>query len=110
LTDTKSQQAVASFFRQRLTPAAEQLGARQVEFFPLGPDSAESWYIPYPADAPEFETLENTQCFAQLQALWISQGLPELAALCAPLAELSASLAAEEPFSDDVSPFIYQMF
>jgi hypothetical protein len=110
LTDTQAQQALRAFFEQQLTPAAQQLRARSVTHFPLGPDSSPSYYVPYPADTPEFESLEGNTCFTLLAATWKQQGLPELVPLAQSLAKLSEQLAAEEPFSDDVSPFIYQMF
>jgi hypothetical protein len=106
-TDDRS---IRRFFAERLVPAAEALRARGVRFFPLGPEpEAESWYEGPPRDA-DFVTLAETDIETALRARWEAQGLPEIAALAAPLLELAASLEVHEEQTPDISPFVYVMY
>ncbi len=80
---------------------------------PLGPEPERaSYFEPYTADAPEWETVEAAQIAPWLAAWWTQEGWPELAALAPRLAALAARLRPDDDESPpgEVSPLIYQMF
>lgn len=98
------------FFRKRLMPAAEKLRARNVSFFPLGPDSeSDTWYEGPPSE-PKFTSLNVDECEAALRDLWQGQELPELAELAGELMKLAMHLEIQEEESSDVSSFVYVMY
>lgn len=102
---------IRRFYRQHLVPAAEQLRARGVSFFPLGPEPGQgTWYASAPTDEPEFTEVEADQCERELRESWEAQGLPELAALAVRLMELAGELEMDEEQSAEVSPFVYVMY
>ena len=99
------------FYRRRLRPAAEELRARGVGFFPLGPEpEASSWYEEGPSGEPEFVELEPEDLERALREHWGREGLSELVALVGPLAELAKKLETPREDPGDVSPFIYVMY
>jgi hypothetical protein len=78
--------------------------------FPLGAEpERSSWYEGPPAE-PDFTALGEAEIEAALRAQWTARGLPELAALAAPLLELAASLEVHEEQTPDISPFVYVMY
>jgi len=99
------------FFKEKIVPEAEQLRRDGVELMPLGSDDdAETWYVPYPPDTPEFVEFESTDCEPQLRRLWEVQGLSQLMGLVEPLADLARRLEQPPPEDAEVSPFIYVIF
>jgi len=98
------------FFRAKLIPAIEQLRARGVEFFPLGPEpELDTWYQGPPTET-RFTTLDVDECEAAIRELWESQDLPELAGLAGELMRLAEALEVREEQDADVSPFVYVMY
>lgn len=103
--------ALRRFLVSQLAPVAARLRERGVAFFPLGPEAAEeSWYQPAPEGEPELSELEPEAFEARLRQRWERQGLPELAALAAPLAQLARQLEVGEEESAEISPFVYVMY
>jgi len=99
------------FFQRELTPAAEALRKRSVELIPLGPDpERESWWEPAPDGEPEFIEVGPEEFARQLEERWTAQGLPELAALAAPLMALADQLEIHQEQSEEISPFVYVMY
>ena len=104
------EQRLCRFFARKLVPAAQTLQGRDVRFFPLGPDAAESWYEDGPAGEPEFVEIEVEDCERMLREMWERDGMPELAALAADLMKLAREIELDEEQSDDVSPFMYVIY
>jgi hypothetical protein len=93
------------FFRERLVVAAERLRQRGVRFFALGPEPADTWWVPV-AHSQALEPLSDPA--ARLKELWAD--VPELAELAD---ELLALAEAQRPTSESdgsVTPLIYVMF
>ena len=98
-------------FREKIVPVAEQLRRDGVELMPLGPDDdAETWYVSYPPDTPEFVEFESADFEPQLRRLWEDQGISQLAGLVEPLSDLARRLEQPPPEDAEVSPFIYVIF
>lgn len=103
---------LGKFFDKRLVPLADQLRARGVRFFAMGPDAdAESFYLPANPMEPEFIELEGpAACEKALLELWERQGMAELAALAGPLMDLARHLEIREEEWGEISPFVYVMY
>ena len=102
---------IRDFYREHLVPAADRLRERGVSFFALGPDPDEvTWYVPGPADEPEFTEVEDDTCEEQLREAWRAEGLAELEALARPLMQLARELELDEEQSAELSPFVYVMY
>jgi hypothetical protein len=99
-----------------MVPAAKQLRARGVSFFPQGREKeidGDSWYVPYPADTLDIVELETEDIGPELARLWADH--PELTDLVGPLMELAQRIAAqnaqdEAHDDEDISPYMYVMF
>ena len=104
------EQRLRRFFARKLVPAAQALQGRDVRFFPLGPDPAESWYEDAPVGEPEFVEIEVEDCERMLREMWERDGTPELAALAADLMTLAREIEFDEEQSADVSPFMYVIY
>ena len=101
---------IQRFFHKRLVPAARRLRERGVEFFPMGPDDAESWYQTVPEEEEEVFEFDAEQTAQVLEELWSTQELPELVELAEPLMKLARQLEQTEKESGDVDPFVYVMY
>jgi hypothetical protein len=102
---------LARFHAERILPAADAVRGRGVELLAPGRDpEAASYWVARDAEAELVVRLDQARLADELARLWELRGLPELAALSGPLAELSEALAeaAEDP--QDVSPFIYTIY
>jgi hypothetical protein len=106
LTNRDSEDAARRLFRDKMAPAAESLRERGVTFFSLRPRAGSGW-TPYDA-AAEDELEAAAPMAGWLARQWV--GIPELAELVGPLADLAASFRDTETVGEGVSPFIYVMF
>jgi hypothetical protein len=97
------------FYFERLVPAADSLKRRGAVFFPLGPDSAASWYENAP-EYPELTEIESDSFGLDLKEIWEKKGFAELADLALAIGDLAKELEIAEDQSEDVSPFVYVMF
>lgn len=117
-TDAKRFAAMArQFFERRLMPAARALRARGREPFPRSFDPAATTYYERRAkttmERADFElpSIDSPEALAlALGRFWDERSAPELARLAPDLADLAAEVRADDDQSDEVSPFIYQMF
>lgn len=100
------------FFVRRLCVAAERLRGRGISFFPLGgEDDGTWWYHPVSPEVPVFHELGDAKdSLGDLRALWVQQGLPELAELVGPLLALRKITELNEAQSSEVSDLIYPMY
>jgi len=99
-----------ALYENHLAVTAEKLRERNVEFFPLKPDSKQESYFQDRATGPIHTIQVEQETIAeQLRQHWEAQGLSELTALIEPLLQLSQELREEEA-EQEVSPFIYAMF
>jgi hypothetical protein len=99
------------FFQKELSPAAAAIRTRGIELFPLGPDpERESYWEPGPEDEPEFIEILPDDFAAALEEYWNAKGLPELAALAAPLMAMARELEIQQEQSEELSPFLYVMY
>lgn len=109
-TDDGSRARLEAFFARHLVPAAESLRARDVQFFPVGPDPDAPTYWRRRDDAGDYLDAVNPAATAErLRQMWAEH--PELVALVDPLLELASTLARPaDQQSPEVSPFIYAMY
>jgi hypothetical protein len=99
------------FFRDRIVPAAEQLRERGCSFFAQGPDpEASTWWESGSEEEPALIEFDAADAARILNARWMSDGVPELAALAVPLLELAEELRATQEESGEVSPYVYVMY
>jgi hypothetical protein len=112
LSDGEKEALLQAFFKERLSPLAELARARQISFFPLGPDkAAASYYEDRNDDGNYVFEIDATDLEGELRKMWSDDKLPELAELAEGLVELAAILHKEEAETEgEVSPFIYAMF
>jgi hypothetical protein len=115
--DARKERSASAFFNEVLVPVALRERAAGREFFALCPDaSAESYYVEPTNPSMEAEDFElraadSVEEFVrELAALWMTEGLEELAAMAPRLAALAAEVREDEEQTDDVSPFMYVMF
>lgn len=100
---------LSDFFRDRITPAAERLRARGVEWFPLSADgSAQTYYGTRSSGGDYIDEIKSGDIETRLQALWAD--VPELAELIPDLLRLSARLATTDDDVKEVPAFVYAMF
>ena len=106
----KRQKQIRRFYDKKLSKVAQRLQQRDVRFFPLGADDAETWYVPGPVDEPEFVGVELDRAADDLRALWERQGLPELAGIAKDLVKLAREVELHEEQAGDLDPFMYVMY
>jgi hypothetical protein len=108
LTDETRAEELRRFFHDRIVPAAMALRERGVELFALAPDRAQRsyWHDRPRGEGYVFRIGEDLA--GELHAMWRDQ--PELQALAADLAGMSAVTSERAEQTTDVSSFIYAMF
>lgn len=108
---------IDALFDETVLPAAEKLARDGRQLFPIAPDpSASSYYIRRTRTRMTPSDFEVTGCdsaeafCAALVSLWSREDHGELVHLAPALASLADTLRRVAVPSDQVSPFIYQMF
>ena len=108
MTDDIRDDDLRRFFHDRVVPAAESLRERDVRFFPLAPDVAQSsyWTARPRGESYVFQIGDDVE--GELHELW--RDYPELRALAHDLATMTRAMAERREQTADVSSFIYAMF
>lgn len=110
MSQTDAEQ-LRAYFADELVPAARALRERGVTFFAQRPDGhADSWYVDAATAEPDLFEVEADDAERTLREMWLSEGVPELAALAASLMQLAGDVRLDEDQSAEVSPFMYVMY
>lgn len=99
-----------NFYRKKLVPVAEELHARGVRHFSLGPEiEASTWYT-RPCGGEEISTFEEGDAGRSLEALWEDECLPELSSLVDELMKLASRSGPILDIESEVSSSLYVMY
>lgn len=108
---------VQRLFERKLMTAAKNLRDAGREPFPRSGDPALSTYFlrreRTAMTRADFElpALDSPEALrSALEAFWKARSAPELVELAPDLADLAGEARGDEQRSDDVSPFMYEMF
>lgn len=110
LNDTEKEKLLRTFYHERLLPVADEARAKDVEFFPEGPDASESYFIERNDNGNYVHEIDSGDLAGELRKLWTGDDLPGLEELAVPIIVLAGSIRETDEAPDDVSPFIYAMF
>jgi hypothetical protein len=111
MNEAEKGKLLRTFYHERLMPIVEAARARNVEFFPAGPDpSAESYFIERSDDGSYVHEINARGLADELNELWSKGDQPEIAGLASPIVALAESIRETDEAPEDVSPFIYAMF
>lgn len=110
LSDNEKEGLLRSFYHERLIPLVEQARAQRVEFFPLGPEPVESYYIERNDDGNYVHEINADDLAGELREIWGRDEFAQLADLAGPIVDLAEAIKETDETPEDVSPFIYAMF
>ena len=110
-TDKERLKRLRQFWSRQLAPAIGAVEQRGVPLMRPGatPD-AESWYVPFRSDEPDFVEIETDRIHEALVSMWRIAGVPELADLAGPLVELAKAIEPDGEESSELSSDIYAMY
>ena len=116
-TEKAGDRRLKRFERNRLLPLMDRLTREGGGDFALAPDPAATTYFTdrrerdraRGGDWPLMEYAQP-QVARRLEELWLSEGRDDLVALAVDLGRLSEALHTTDERSEEVSPFIYEMF
>ena len=116
-TEKAGDRRLKRFLRKRLLPLMDRVAREGEGDFALAPDPAATTYFKdrrerdrtRGADWPLME-YARPQLARRLADLWRSEGREDLVPLAEDLGRLSEALHTTDERSEEVSPFIYEMF
>jgi hypothetical protein len=110
-TDRRIDRQIVKVWRTAIVPAARTMSRRGVTH--LADDlegDEESWFVEVDPSTPAFTEIETDDLERALSAMWIEQGLPELAAVSHDIVRLARRLDGQGRRSAELSSDVYAMY